>query len=429
MGLAARLLVLTAMLAAGLGGGIAAAQGTPVAGAGGEGHLVVADPAAAAIHVYRLEDLELETSLAGMAVAGHAGFLALPDGRLLFVDEATGELVALALDGAAGPTVVGRAAVPGPVSHFAVDPDTRYAVVGAGDERRPLTLVDLDSFTTRSFDVEAGEAGVMIGGDPLNLFHRNDALMQVESYPIASISRGETTPTGVVDTGAAGHGEAIQHELGRLYLATDDGVDVVQITDSGLEYRTTIPWDASGRDGGRAFFVRLSHDGGHLLSYVADRDAAEVDWGEWQNDVYLADIATDEACRVELAPGLVYRFALADRVALFTHLHPDGDHALLVDVDPASGTFGEVTATIPLDPLSQGPAAGESPWEAESRIAAITPDGRTGFVSHGGDGVISVIDIEGERVAGHLAIPTTLDGGGYLIAVGPGLPFTDTVAR
>jgi hypothetical protein len=405
----------------------ARAQGTPQPASGRAGHLVVADPAAERLYRFRLNDLALDAEWEGMTVNAHAGFLTLPDGRLLFIDETAGELVALQVAGDAGQEIVGRVPVPGPVSHFAVDPGLAYAVVGAGDERQPLTLVNLGSFTARSFDVEAGEAGVMLGGDPLTLFHRNDALMQVESYPVDDLGGGKITPAAVVDTGAAGHGEAIHHDLGRLYLATDDGLDVVEIGQDGLAYRTTVPWAASGSDGGRAYFVRMGEQ--HLFSYIADRAAAETEWGTWRNDAYVVDLATEQATRVPIGPGLVYRFGFSDRYALFFNVHPDGDNAHLIDTDPASAAFGAVVASIPLDPMTNGPKAGQSPWEAEGRIAAVTPDGGLGFVTHGGDGLISVIDTDAQTVITKLETPTPLQGGGNMIAVQTGMPFTDTVAR
>jgi hypothetical protein len=416
-----------------------AAQATPEVAAAA-GHLVVADSAAHALYAFGLDDLALEDTLDGVTVNGHAGFLALPDGRLLFVDEETEELVAVQVSDT-GIDVVGRVPVPSPVSHFAVNPAVTHVVVGASDPVAPLTFVDLDSYTSRSFAVEAGEAGVMLGGETppssggglggesLTIFHRNDALMQVESYPVEAIARGSTTPTGIVDTGAFGHGEAIDHERGRLYLATDDGFDVVDVVPEGLAYHATLPWDASRRSGGRAYFARITPDGNHLISYIANREAAETDWETWENDVYLIDLGTEEARRVELAPGLVYRFGLSELYALFFNIHPDGDNALLVDADSASPTFGEVVATIPLAPLSDGPRADESPWEAESRIAAITPDGATGFVSHGGDGVISVIDTAARQVTGQIDVPTPLSGGGYMIVLQDNMPLTDTIAR
>lgn len=405
-----------------------AAQATPEAG-NGAGHLVVADAAAGALYAFGLDDFALDATLDGVTVNTHAGFLALPDGRLLFVDEETEELVAVQVGGEAVLEVVGRVPAPTPVSHFAVNPEATHALIGAMDAAAPLTVVDLGSYTSRSFRVEAGEAGVMLGGDPLTVFHRNDALSQVESYPAAAITRGSTTPTGVVDTGAFGHGEAIDQERKRLYLATDDGFDVVDIVPEGLAYRSTYAWDVSDRAGGRAYFARLTPDGEHLVSYIADREAEETAWGEWTNDVYLIDLDAEEASRVELAPGLVYRFALSDQYGLFFNMHPDGDNALLLDTDATSATFGEIVATIPLPPLSQGPAPDASPWEAESRIMAITPDGATGFVSHGGDGLISVIDTEAKAVSGQIEAPTPLSGGGAMIAIQGAMPLTDTVAR
>ena len=393
------------------------------------GHLVVADNAAQTLYVYALADFSLVAEIPQVVINDHAGFLPLPDGRLLFVDAERNELVALQVDGGDGPAVVGRAPVPAEVSHIAVDPAGALAAVGSADELRPLTLIDLGSYTTRSLDVEAGEVGLMLGGDPLSLFHRNDALMQVEAYPLDRLVVGGSTPTGVVPTGAFGHGEAIGHANDRLYMATDDGIDVVQSEGGRLTYRTTLPWEASGRTGGRAYFVRLTGGGQHLVSYIADRGGEETPWETWTNDLYIADLESEEATRVELGPGLVYRFALSETYALFFNMHPDGDFAHLVDVAPSSPTFATVLAKIALDPLAKAPKAGESPWESESRIAAIAPDGSVGFVSHGGDGIISVIDTEVRAVSDTIEVPSALSGGGYMIAVQPGMPFVDTVAR
>lgn len=421
-------LVLVLLITALVGGTRAVAQGTPVAA--GSGHLIVSDGAARTIYLYDLATRELTGQIDGATLNDHAGFLMLPDGRLLFADAATEELVAVQVDAPDGPEVVGRVPLPGVVSHIAVDPTASYAVVGSDAPRAALTLVDLSSYTSRPVAVEAGEAGVMIGGDPVTLYHRNDALLQVEAYPVDAVQRGSTTPTAVVPTGAFGHGEAIDHGRGRLYLATDDGLDVIALGPDGeLSFEATIPWDASGRTGGRGYFLRLAPDNRHLISYMADRGTEETPWGEWRNDAYLADLETNEATRVELGAGLVYRFALSDPYALFFSMHPDGDNAHLLDVDPASPTFGTVVAVIPLDPLANGPTAGESPWESESRIAAITPDGATGFVSRGGEGQITVIDTAERTVSGTIEVPTPLTGGGYMTVVTPDMPFADTIGR
>jgi hypothetical protein len=84
-----------------------------------------------------------------------------------------------------------------------------------------------------------------------------------------------------------------------------------------------------------------------------------------------------------------------------------------------------------LEPLTRAPEPGESPFGAgqESRRATISPDGRWGFISHGGDGRISVIDTSDRRVARTLTVPTPLEKGGYLVAVQPGMPLADTIGR
>ena len=86
-------------------------------------------------------------------------------------------------------------------------------------------------------------------------------------------------------------------------------------------------------------------------------------------------------------------------------------------------------STISLDPLSNGPVVGASPWEAESRITAITPDSEIGFVSHGGDGLISVIDTEEGTVTAQIDVPTPLTGGGAMIAIQDDMTLVDTIAR
>ncbi|MDQ3396518.1 MAG: lactonase family protein, partial [Deinococcota bacterium] len=136
-----------------------------------------------------------------------------------------------------------------------------------------------------------------------------------------------------------------------------------------------------------------------------------------------------EVSRSELGPGLVFRFAISEPYALFFNIHPNGDFAHLLDIDPASTTFHEIVAKVALEPLTNAPQPDASPWEAESRRAALTPDGRWGFVSHGGDGLISVIDTERGEVTSMLEVPSSLSGGGYLIALQPDMRMVDTVGR
>jgi hypothetical protein len=131
----------------------------------------------------------------------------------------------------------------------------------------------------------------------------------------------------------------------------------------------------------------------------------------------------------------VFRVALSSQYAVFAPLHPDGDQAILVDTAHRSPTFGQVVARITLALLSEGPSPDGLPWEGKNgRSTAITPDGRWAFVSHDGDGLISVIHTGLRRVVHTLRTPTDLagtftGGGSYMVTVQEGMLVTDFVGR
>jgi hypothetical protein len=414
--------------------GAAAQSPTPSA----EGHLVIADISASTIHVASLRDGAIVASLPDLTLADHAGFLPLPDGRVLFTTAgASPELVALELDGDA-PTIVGRVALPAESIHLSVDPSITHAAVSSGTwnegEQRlddpAITMVDLDTWKAVTQPIESGEPGVIVTDDLV--LHRNDDPARLEGWPTADILAGSGAMSGSVPIGAAGHGEAYSKALQQAFIATDDGIDVVDVSTSTPTFIKTFPWDAGDRSGGRAYDLRIATTGDSLVTYVTDRTATA--WGDWTTDAYIADLTSDTVLRVPLGKGLVYRAGIGEGHALFFNQvpreDPEGDHAYLLDLDTASDTYGEITAAIPLPPLSQQGTAEVSIWEAgEGRIAAMTPDGSLGFVTNGGDGTVSVIDADGGAIVDTIDVPTSLSGGGYLVAVQPGMPLVDNIGK
>lgn len=248
--------------------------------------------------------------------AGAAGFLPLPGGELLFIDELGSRLVSVSLvDGA--PEVLHEAPITGTVSHIAVDSDPgHYAAVGSDDPASPITLVDLETWETLPVAIpDAGEVGLLMTHDVV--FHRNDVLNRLEAYPIENLLTGEIEPVSTVEIGAGGHGESIDTGSNLLYCATEDGIDTAAWDGSTLTYVTTYPWSDDGTIEGRGYFQRLTFDGRHLASYISNRAAAETEWTTWTNYAMVVDTASGDVLRPEIGDGYVYRFGLAERLAVF----------------------------------------------------------------------------------------------------------------
>jgi len=350
---------------------------------------------------------------------------------------ATPELVALTIDGT-GATITDRVALPAPSVHLSVNPSVTHAAVsvGAWDDATgamkdtAISVVDLSTWDVTTQPIQSGEPGLILTDSVL--FHRNADPAQLESWPMEAILGGAGELHAAVAIGAAGHGEAYSQELGRAYIATDDGIDVVDVSSENPAFVTTYGWDVGDATGGRAFYLRIAATGDSLVTYVTDRSAEG--WGDWTTDAYIADLTTDEVLRVPIGDGLVYRAGIGEGYALFFSQVPKedetGDRAWLLDLDTASDTYGEVVATIPLDPLAGQGSEAVSIWdEGEGRIAAMTPDGDWGFVTNGGDGTIAVIDTEAREIVARISVPTPLSGGGYLVAVQPDMALIDNIGK
>jgi DNA-binding beta-propeller fold protein YncE len=400
--------------------------------ASGTTRLVVADPPARKLYVVAVPQWTQLAELTDVGFDSHAGFLPLPTGHLLFVDPGRHELVALDAT-ADAPAIVSRAAVPEKgVAHLAVDPSAKWAAVSASGTdggKGSITLVDLATWTAKKVELSTGEPGLALGSDPVHLYHRNDSPPQVEAYRLTDLLAGKIELAGSSAIGEAPHGEVIAHALGKIVVAADDGMNVLPVQGATFGAKKVVPYAVSGRTGGRAFYARLSADGRHLYSYLRTAPAKST-WKDWSNDLFVVDLAKDEAKRIPVGNGLVYRLADSPKLALFVQYSPSGDQALLLDADPASPTFQTVTAKVPLAALTKAPGPDGDVWSSDAfRIAGMTPDGAFGFVTHGGDGRISVIDTGKKEVVRTIEVATKLDGGGYVVGVTRGAPLVDTIGR
>jgi hypothetical protein len=411
----------------------------------GVGHLLVADTAAEKVYIYRLPELELTGQLDDVKLGAHAGIVGLPDGRVLFVDDKSVEFVVLQLAATGQPTVVGRARIPTPTpfgraAWGMVDPAYQYFAVSSDDAdaaNQTISLLDLATFQVGQLQIELKknrngayeEVHPYLAGSPLSLYVT--AGEEIRAYSVADVMSGSAQPIGTVSMSPNPHGPVLSNELNRLYVTTADGINVFDIAGAQLQQLRNIPWEVGGAKVGQNFRPRLSFDGGYVYGAVvaSTPTLGPEEWAQSQVYVHVADLRAETRGLLRLARGIVGRFQLSETYAIFSNVHPDGDAALLLDVSPSSSTFQQVVARIPLEKLTNGPVAGQPVTGREARSVGMTPDGQWAFVSHGGDGRISVIETAGKRVARTLELPTPMKGGGYLAAVQLGARLVDPSAR
>jgi len=270
-----------------------------------------------------------------------------------------------------------------------------------------------------------------IAGEPAHFFAGVGG--EIQAFPLADVLAGTAgAPVATLAINTGSHGPVVSHSSGRLYVSSRagtgfDGVNFGVVPFTGID---VIPWDVGGRTMDRSWRPRLSWDGGYIYGNIDQTTpAGPENWAVRNVDFYAANLQTGIASRALLTSGMVSKYHLSRPYAFFANVSGDGDFGILVDTDASSPTFQQVVARIPLTSLANGPRKGVSSDGTEKRISAITPDGHWAFVSHGGEGKVSVINTDTKAVVGTINTPSSLKGGGYLIAVQPGNKPVDTCMR
>lgn len=417
---------------------LASPMASPVAGSEGEirQYLLAADQEVSTVYVYSIPDLALTGRLDGVSLDKHGGTIGLPDGRILFVDDKQGEALAVVIDGNGVPSIAQRTGVNLGVgaSWASVDPEFRYFAVTSyieNTDAQVLNLIDLESFDNTEIPLqtrEGEELTAWIGGDPSTVYVSIGG--QVDSYALSDLLAGNATPASSVPVELGSHGAVIDTVNDRFVLSTAAGFEVLSFRAGTVEHEELLPWDADGLRGGQNFRPRLARDGIHILGVLtAEPDAPEA-WADAEISSHITNLENDTVRRVSLGTGLVAgRWGISEPYALYAAYNGDGGNALLFGVDESQPEFGTVVATIPLDLPTQAAVPGASNEGAEGYQTAISPDGAFGFVVHGGDGIISVIDTASRSVAGQITVPSVMTGSGYVTVVEPGLVPVDLFAR
>lgn len=382
--------------------------------------LFVSDHVDGAVYAVHLPDGTVSARLTGRHLSEHAGFLALPGGRVACVDDRRGELLVLdpfgdgPADRPPGDRMVERAIpVAVPAEHLACDPSGRLLALttGLGDNTEPwsdlVTVADLATGELARVRTRVGEPGVTVlaGGDPLVVLrHREPGGLAVHRFAellAAPPGCPRVTPHALLPLPDDGHGDAHLPSAGHVFAATGDGVHRFRREGDTLAPEAVIPWDSPAR----GWYLRLDTRRPALWSTLRGGPADPLRWPEWTNEAWRHDLGTGRTHRTELGPGLVFRLALSRSHTAFTRVHPDGDELVLLD--PHDGV-----RRVPLPPMDGAPRRGGTPWEGVQRRAlAASPGSDVVAVTRGGHGEVHVVDARTGTETHRLRLDTPLHHG------------------
>jgi hypothetical protein len=377
--------------------------------------LLVSDHVDGCVHLVTVPDGAEAGRLTGRHLSEHAGFLALPGGRVACVDDRRGEL--LVLD-PYGPELV-AAAIPVavPAEHLATDPSGRWLAVttGLGKNSAPwsdlVTVVDLATGDAVRVRTRAGEPGVTVLGPDrplLVLRHREPGSLAVHRFAdllAAPPGCPPVTPLARLPLPDDGHGDAQDPRTATVFAATGEGVHRARREGDRLVAEPVIPWGAPAR----GWYLRLDPRRRALWSTLRGGPADPLRWPEWTNQAWRYDLDARTTTRTELGPGLVFRLALARAHTAFARIHPDGDELILLGAD------GDMSR-VPLPAMDGAPRRGGTPWEGvQRRAVAASPGADWVAVTRGGHGEVHLVDALTGHEADRLRLDTPLHHGGHAV--------------
>ncbi|WP_121830368.1 YncE family protein [Streptomyces sp. S1] len=377
--------------------------------------LLVSDHVDGSVYVASVPDGTVTGRLIGLHLSEHAGFLALPGGRVACVDDRRGEL--LVVDPFGDELVECTVPVAVPAEHLACDPSGRWLAVttGLGNSAEPwsdlLTIVDLTTAEATRVRTRVGEPGVTVlgGGDPLVVLrHREPGMLAVHRFAdllTAPPGCPAVMPHAVLPLPDDGHGDAQDPESGQVFVATSEGVHSAHRAGDTLVAGKVIPWQSPGR----GWYLRLDTRRRALWTTLRGGDPDPTRWPEWTNQAWHHDVETGRTLVTELGPGLVFRLALTRSHTAFTRIHPDGDELVLLGSD-------DTLRHVPLPAMDGAPQRGATPWDGvQRRAVAASPGSNWVAVTRGGHGEVHLIDAETGGEAHRLRTDTPLHHGGHVL--------------
>lgn len=190
---------------------------------GGARYLFVGDRTQPAVDVYSIPGFEHAGRVDDVTFGTHGGALLLPDGRSVFADTTTNEIVALAVASDGGPEITDRVAADlgGGVAWMSASPSLGHLAVGSLQESEDfqyLNIVDLRTFTNTSLEFEMNEPEEITAwllGDPLHVYVAVGG--QIKSYLLDEALAENLEPLGTVEVELGSHGGATDAINDRIF--------------------------------------------------------------------------------------------------------------------------------------------------------------------------------------------------------------------
>ena len=418
----------------------AAGTAAPAPAAAGGAHrswLVTADPVAKRVYVNDAETGRRTATLSGIAFGTHAGSVQLGHGRIAFMDESAPQLDVLAIRADGTARIAEHYAIPDGDGRWeragwlSTDAAHRHLAVGSdfdGSTDQRVTVIDLESGKERTAEIPTsavtlattGETGTeevetFLVGSPLRLVVTAGG--RLDAYLVSSILQGVTHPHRVATTplGAYPHGPLVDASGTVVGSDLATGVQTVHVTATGFSHaRSTAYPEAHAQ----RYRPRMAPDGTTAVGTQAGTTPAGTTWDHVPAWLTTTSTSSSIMRSVALGEGTASRAAVTSRFAAVALTSGSGDSLVLVR-KASDGAYDGRAISLPLEPLSAGPVAGRPAAGAPARAVAATDDGRSVFVTRGGEGTVTQISTRGSRpsVTRTITLPTALQDGGYLTTV------------
>lgn len=410
--------------------------------------LLVADTDARSVSVANATTGAVTGTLTGITFGAHAGTVQLGQGRVAFMDESKPQLDIVAISPTGTPRITAHYPIPSLVGAWtraawlATDPSRRYLAVGSDFDdstTQQVTLIDQKTGRAQTAELPISEVNVSggVGTEEMETFLVGNPLRLVitagghlDAYLVSPILAGNTHPTAFASAplSAYPHGPIVNNAGTVIGSDVALGVQTTHITRDGFGASTFALYP---KPSVQSYRPLMAPDGTTAVGTQAGLTPTGTSWDRIPAYLTTASTASPKVTSVPLGTGQFTRAAATINYAAAELTGASGDRVILVQRNPRTGYFNGPVTSFTLQPLANEPRPGQTTATGGVRFLTATPDGSHIFVTRGGEGTVTELDVRGTRVTGTrtITVPFSLSNGGYLTTIDPNTPPYDLSGR